>query len=196
LNLVLPKDALSTESRTQISTHSDLAGDNTPTLSPPSVRDDSQLCAICSLPFSDSETAARPKPLDPSDSRIAPKSRPHEASLAHQVCLAHSHPPSHLDRTRKGLAYLSTYGWDPDSRLGLGSEGQGIQFPIKTKAKDDKLGIGVVLPKPGEMKRKEKVVKLDAGKVRKVQERDKRKRERLQEMFYRSEDVERYLGGG
>lgn len=71
-----------------------------------------------------------------------------------------------------------------------------MQFPIKAKPKDDKLGIGVVLPKPGKVKKKEKPQKLDAGKVRKLQERDKRKGERLAEIFYRSEDVERYLGGG
>jgi hypothetical protein len=91
---------------------------------------------------------------------------------------------------------LSAYGWDPDARKGLGAEGQGIQFPIKTKPKDDKLGIGVVLPKPGEIKKKEKPQKLDAGKIRKLQERDKRKGEKLREMFYRSEDVERYLARG
>lgn len=46
------------------------------------------------------------------------------------------------------------------------------------------------------MRRKEKVEKLDAGKVRKMEERDKRKREKLQELFYRSEGLERYLGHG
>jgi hypothetical protein len=40
------------------------------------------------------------------------------------------------------------------------------------------------------------LLKLDAGKVRKLQEKDKRKGEKLREMFYRSEDVERYLRGG
>ncbi|KAG4437114.1 hypothetical protein IFR05_007412 [Cadophora sp. M221] len=151
------------------------------------------MCEICSLPFSE---AAMPPPTEALDMEQTTKQRPHEASLAHQVCLTHSHPPSHLDRNRKGLTYLSAYGWDPDSRRGLGAEGQGIQFPIKTKPKDDKMGIGVVLPKEADRRKKEKVQKLDAGKVRKQYEQDKKKAERLREMFYRNDDVERYLGGG
>lgn len=145
----------------------------------------SQVCEICKLPLEEAST----------EETELSKSRPHEASLAHQVCLVHSHPPSHLDRSRKGLAYLSAYGWDPDARVGLGASGQGIQFPIKSKPKDDKLGIGVVVPKEFE-KRKKKEVKLDAGKVRKMQEADRKKGEKLREMFYRNDDVERYLGGG
>ena len=77
----------------------------------------------------------------------------------------------------------------------MGASGQGIQFPIKTKPKDDKMGIGVVLPKVSERRKKEKVEKLDAGKVRKMHEKDKRRAEKLREMFYRNDDVERYLGG-
>jgi hypothetical protein len=144
----------------------------------------SSICGICSLPLpstSDSTT------------------RPHEASLAHQVCLTHSHPPSHIDRWRVGLRYLKSQGWDPDSRLGLGAAGQGIQYPIKPKVKDDKLGIGVVIPKEMDGRKKERLdkrEKLDAGRVRKLDDRDRKRREKLQEMFYRSEDVERYLGGG
>merc|ERR1719160_592997 len=42
-----------------------------------------------------------------------PKS--HEQSLAHQVSLQHSHPPSHLDRSRMGLQTLRSQGWDPDA---------------------------------------------------------------------------------
>ncbi|KAH7355219.1 hypothetical protein BKA65DRAFT_497935 [Rhexocercosporidium sp. MPI-PUGE-AT-0058] len=151
-----------------------------------------QMCEICTLPLSE---AAMPPPTEALETEQSTKQRPHEASLAHQVCLAHSHPPSHLDRNRKGLTYLSAYGWDPDSRRGLGAEGQGIQFPIKTKPKDDKLGIGVVLPEEADWRKKEKVQKLDAGKVRKLYEQDKKKAERLREMFYRNDDVERYLGG-
>ena len=162
-----------------------------------------QVCEICNLPPLDKELLVPFQEDDSSscmtgtlDQRLPPKPRPHEASLVHQVCLTHSHPPSHLDRNRKGLAYLSSYGWDPDSRLGLGASGQGIQYPIKTKPKDDKLGIGVVLPKEADRRRKEKTEKLDAGKVRKLNEKDRKKAERLREMFYRNDDVERYLGGG
>jgi hypothetical protein len=142
-------------------------------------------CEICSLPL-------------PADFK---SSHPHEASLAHQVCLQHSHPPSHIDRSRIGLRYLQSQGWDPDSRKGLGAQGQGIQFPIKAKPKDDKMGLGLVFPaqKNGRgsvVLKKETRQRLDAGKVRKLEEKDRRKRERLQEMFYRSEHLDRYLGTG
>lgn len=174
-----------------------------PSSTVPSVTDSAPseaLCDICRLPLTQDATAVgRATPatdIDTSTSSFRSKGRPHEASIAHQVCLTHSHPPSHLDRNRKGLAYLSAYGWDPDSRRGLGADGQGIQFPIKPKPKDDKLGIGVVLPKEGEIKRKEKVKLLDAGKIRKMYDKDKKKSERLREMFYRNDDVERYLNGG
>lgn len=63
------------------------------------------------------------------------------------------------------------------------------------KPKDDKLGIGVVVPKMVE-KRKEKAEKLDAGRVRKAYEKDRKRGERLREMFYMSDDVERHLRGG
>jgi hypothetical protein len=58
------------------------------------------------------------------------------------------------------------------------------------------MGIGVVLPKEADRRKKEKIEKLDAGKIRKLHEKDKRKGEMLREMFYRNDDVERYLGGG
>ncbi|TAQ86960.1 hypothetical protein B7494_g4715 [Chlorociboria aeruginascens] len=144
LNLVLPKDSISTKTAQPVAAVSDTQEG----LPEPAV------CDICNLPLS----AASPE-----TSHSDPKSRPHEASLAHQVCLTHSHPPSHLDRHRKGLAYLSSYGWDPDSRLGLGAKGEGIKFPIKLKEKDDKLGIGAVIPNG--IKKKEKGEKLDAGKL-------------------------------
>lgn len=153
---------------------------------PPNETLPTPLCEICSLP------------VPSSTSTIATQPQPHEATLAHQVCLQHSHPPSHLDRSRLGLRYLQSQGWDPDSRLGLGAQGQGIQFPIKAKRKDDKLGLGLVFPdaKVKGLLKKEVKEKLDAGKVRKLEERDWKKRERLQELFYRSEDLDRYLGSG
>jgi hypothetical protein len=170
---------------------------------PRSEQNEPQVCEICNLPLTSTPDALLTSTdeidtsaADPSKIRHSPKPRPHEASIAHMVCLTHSHPPSHLDRNRKGLAYLSSYGWDPDSRLGLGASGQGIQYPIKTQPKDDKLGIGVVLPKEADRRKKEKTEKLDAGKVRKLHEKDKKKAERLREMFYRNDDVERYLAGG
>lgn len=190
MNLVLPGDKTSS---TKVFGDESLEDLNCELQEGPTI---SQVCAICKLPFT-SESTELPNTDEPSLSSNSTtlRYRPHEASLAHQVCLAHSHPPSHLDRNRKGLAYLSSYGWDPDARTGLGASGQGIQFPIKTKPKDDKMGIGVVLPKEAERRKKEKPKKLDAGKVRKLHEKDRRKAERLREMFYRNDDVERYLGG-
>ena len=181
LSLVLPQDTTNSESSFR-------ASSVLPTSTEPSSK--AQVCEVCSLPMS----TIYPPILQEGSPQTT--ERPHEASLAHQVCLEHSHPPSHLDRNRKGLAYLSAYGWDPDSRRGLGAEGQGIQYPIKAKPKDDKLGIGVVLPKPGEIAKKFKIKKLDAGKVRKMYDQDKKKGEQLRDMFYRNEDVERYLNQG
>lgn len=141
------------------------------------------LCEICRLPIGHANRT------------MLSSSGPHEASLAHQVCLVHSHPPSHLDRTRKGLQYLSSYGWDPDSRLGLGVVGEGIRIPIKAKPKNNTLGLGaeknLQTQKPSEKKQK-----LDAKQVRLKEQEAKRKREKLQELFYRNDDVERYLGQG
>ncbi|MCJ1472271.1 hypothetical protein MMC13_000918 [Lambiella insularis] len=140
------------------------------------------ICSICHLPVQLS-------------AEISITSRPHEASLAHQVCLTHSHPPSHLDRARPGLKYLSAYGWDPDSRAGLGAASDGILVPIKGKPKNNTVGLGAdveginnTIPSRSQ--------KLDAGKLRKEAEKEKRKAHRLREMFYRNDDVEKYLGAG
>ena len=135
------------------------------------------LCEICKLPI-----------------ESAP-SKPHQASIAHMVCLNHSHPPSHLDRDRQGLKYLATYGWDPDSRMGLGAAGEGIRAPIKVKLKNDTVGIGVDLEKIKRTPEKRRVL-LNAKQARKKYIEDRKKGERLQEMFYRNDDVERYLGSG
>ena len=141
------------------------------------------LCEICDLPIEPSNVAELDTP------------RPHEASIAHQVCLAHSHPPSYLDRSRQGLKYLSSYGWDPDSRLGLGASGAGIRVPIKGKIKNDTAGLGIEQPNKN-VSKEEKVEKLDAKKVRMREEEGRKKTERLQELFYRSDNLEKYLGSG
>ncbi|KAL7627471.1 hypothetical protein AAE478_001664 [Parahypoxylon ruwenzoriense] len=144
------------------------------------------VCEICHLPvdenaeFSDATGSA---------------ARPHEASIAHQVCITHSYPPSALDRSRMGLSVLQSQGWDPDSRTGLGVQQQGMQYPIKAKPKNNTLGIGVQVPKNLEAK-KEKAQTYDAKKVRKMAEEDKKRRERLRQQFYGNPDVERYLGTG
>jgi hypothetical protein len=115
----------------------------------------------------------------------------HERSIAHQISLQHSYPPSHLDRGRKGLAVLRDHGWDPDSRLGLGAKGEGILQPIKAVENPHRAGVGAKLaPAPA----KEKPVKLDAGKVRAMEQEGKKKAAKLRNSFYMSDDVQKHLG--
>jgi hypothetical protein len=105
----------------------------------------------------------------------------HESSIAHQISLQHSYPPSHVDRERKGLAVLQDHGWDPDSRLGLGAKGEGILQPIKAVDNPHKAGVGARL---APAKVKEEPMKLDAGKVRRLEQEGKKKAERLRNSFY------------
>ncbi|RYP07473.1 hypothetical protein DL764_002480 [Monosporascus ibericus] len=169
LSLVLPKDGTQDTSRTA---------------SEPVGR---TVCEVCNLPLDES-------PAVPSE--IQTTTRPHEASLAHQVCMAHSHPPSALDRSRMGMSVLQSQGWDPDARRGLGASQQGIQFPLKAKPKEDNLGIGVEVPKDFVPKKKEKVQTYDAKRVRKMAAEDKKRMEKLREQVFGNSDVEKYLGGG
>ena len=158
-----------------------------PTPVPP---EPASVCAICNLPFT-------PLPTSTKDD-TSPAATPHDSSLAHQLCLPHSHPPSALDRSRMGLSYLSTHGWDPDGRRGLGAAQQGIQFPVKAKPKEDKLGVGMTGPKKGAVVvAREKERLLDAGKVRKMVHEEKRRAERIRTLLCgRGGDLERYLGPG
>ncbi|KAL4997585.1 hypothetical protein BDV10DRAFT_88242 [Aspergillus recurvatus] len=190
LSIVMPKTAASFSTSTATSPTSDSLSTTTEPAAdtadgrshsapPPTAN---QTCEVCHLPLSSSETAV---------------DKPHESSLAHQVCLTHSQPPSHLDRTRHGLRYLESYGWDPDSRLGLGATGrEGIREPLKGKLKADTVGLGAVIPSSAsvEKKRKDKVQKLNAKQVRKGHRDAKKKGEKLREMFYQDDDVLRYLG--
>lgn len=142
-----------------------------------------RICEICHAEIQDFEASA------------LGDTKSHEASIAHQYCLSHSHPPSHFDRNRKGLKYLSSYGWDPDNRAGLGAAGNGILAPIKVKVKNDTVGLGIERIGKSEQDRyvANKVQKLDAKRVRQ-QEQEKRKRgERLQDIFYRDVDIDNYL---
>ena len=143
------------------------------------------VCEVCKLPLDEDEGAR------------SSVTRPHEASIAHQVCMSHSHPPSALDRSRMGMSVLQSQGWDPDARKGLGASQQGIQFPLKAKPKDDTLGIGVEVPKDFVPKtKKEKKETYDAKKVRKMVADDRKRKERLRERIFGNSDVEKYLGGG
>lgn len=138
------------------------------------------ICDICKLPLNPDSTSSL---------------QPHESSLVHQFCLEHSYPPSHLDRNRPGLRYLASYGYDPDSRLGLGARGEGIRAPLKGKVKHDTVGLGVELAKGKGLVGEAKAVKrLDAKGVRKKEAEDKKRREKLQEMFYGNGELEKYLG--
>ena len=141
------------------------------------------LCEICGLP------------IDIPGDATSTASADHESTIAHMVCLTYSHPPSHLDRSRQGLKYLSSYGWDPDSREGLGPKGEGIRAPVKAKIKNDTVGLGVKMK--GHKKTPDaKVEKMDAKRLRKKDVEDRRKWERLHDLFYRNDDVEKYIGCG
>jgi hypothetical protein len=170
-----------------------------------------KLCEVCNLPLTTTETTTTSSSSSSSTVEVDGEGRPkrppapptpHEASIAHQVCLAHSHPPSHLDRTRPGLRYLASFGWDPDSRLGLGAPGrEGIRAPIKPKPKHDTTGLGMENDPNAEkrerlQKQKEERQKLNAKQVRMKEMEAKKKGDKLRELFYRSEDVQRYLGEG
>jgi hypothetical protein len=147
---------------------------------PPSKTDAYSLCAICEAPVKESTDRA------------------HYLSLAHQAALPRAPIPSGIDRTRMGLKYLEKHGFDVDARVGLGADGQGMLFPIMPKEKRDKHGLGVNKKQVDKEKRQNlvpKVVKLDAGKMRKFDALQKKKHARLQNMFYGNEEVERYLGG-
>jgi hypothetical protein len=147
---------------------------------------------------------AGPKTCDICKSQYQGDEAAHCSSLVHQIALPHSHPPSALDRTRKGLSILQSYGWNPDDRLGLGAQREGILHPVKAKEKRDTVGLGVNLnnDEPS-LKKKRKstgeqkpIERLDAGKIRKLEQNNKKKHERLQTLFYSNDEVDKYLGAG
>lgn len=213
LRIVFKKAAASSTPSTPSDHQTSITADNgridsgsSPYSSKPSDSQDAaarhEICATCHYPISPSQP------------------HPHETTLPHQLRLPHSHPPSALDRTRKGLIILRDQGWDPDDRLGLGSQGEGRLYPVKGVEKRDREGVGSRLLRDdddddragskrrqlrggGEKRReledlwqREGATKLDAGKVRKMESLGKKKAEALREAFYQSEEVQRYLGGG
>jgi G-patch domain len=155
--------------------------------------DQLQLCEVCNFPIDSSSStsivsASHEGPLSTSV-------KVHEASIAHQVCLSHSNPPSHLDRTRHGLRYLAAYGWDPDSRLGLGTPGrEGIREPLKQKIKNDTVGLGMKIEARIAKRKVVKEQKLNARQVRRRELEMKKKDDKLRELFYRSDNIQRHLG--
>ncbi|KAJ4990028.1 g-patch domain-containing protein [Stagonosporopsis vannaccii] len=141
------------------------------------------LCGICG------------DPVKEADHRV------HFLSAAHQSALPRAPIPSAIDRTRMGLKYMQSYGWDVDARVGLGVRGEGMLFPLVPKEKRDKLGLGI--DKKAEERRKRLVngrgvaksgeIRLDAGKMQTLAKVEKRKHEKLQKMFYGNDEVEKYL---
>ena len=150
-----------------------------------------QVCLVCSQPIESGST----------------KHIQHQSSIRHQLAVPHMHPPSHLPRDHPGLKYLASYGWDPDSRTGLGAQSQGIRQPIKAHEKKDTHGL------------REKVNREEEGQVRKpgttkVQNDDrnpmrlnakqarlqalagKKRTAQLRKSFYSRIEVEEYLGPG
>lgn len=197
LSPVLPADAAAAATGTDTITASS------------TISNSSLICDICNLPLSEPPPAS----ISSNNSPAPYPPHPHESSLVHQASLPHSHPPSAIDRTRRGYKYLSSYGWDPDSRTGLGPTGSGIRVPLRPQAKHDTVGLGVDVNsgsdgEGGEKERKRrkklkmksegaKVVKtLSAKQVRKKEEEGRKKAEKLRDMFYRSEELDKYLGGG
>lgn len=148
---------------------------------PPPKTDAFPTCGICGAPVKESDH------------------RMHYLSPIHQAALPEIHTPSGIDRTRLGLKLLQRHGFDVDSRMGLGATGQGMLFPIVPREKRDKLGLGVD-KKMVEKERKEalapKGVTLDAGQVRKLDAQQKKRHEKLQDMFYGDDKLDRYLGRG
>ncbi|KAJ6259291.1 hypothetical protein Dda_6190 [Drechslerella dactyloides] len=66
----------------------------------------------------------------------------HVRTTAHMASEEHSKPPHHLNRQSEGYKHMVRMGWDPDGSKGLGVEGQGIRFPVRSSTKKDNLGIG------------------------------------------------------
>lgn len=77
----------------------------------------------------------------------------------------------------------------------MGATGEGVRAPIKAIVKNDTVGLGAKT-KGSKKPTDTKVVEMDAKQVRRMDIEDRRKRERLQEMFYGNGDVEKHLGGG
>jgi hypothetical protein len=138
-------------------------------------------CQTCNLPLKDAEGVE------------------HHTSLAHQVSLTHIYPPNAIDRTRKGFAYLKEQGWDPDSRRGLGLQGEGILRPVQAKEKKDKAGIGdrSISSTPGNgtaAKVQKGPQGLDPKALKKLEQQRNKRGKRLHEMFYTNDEVAKYMG--
>jgi hypothetical protein len=118
----------------------------------------------------------------------------HINSIAHQLNREQSHGPSHLDRKGIGFGLLEKQGWDADARKGLGAEGnEGRLHPIEAVANPTRTGLGVKVDN-NTAKKEVKSIKTDAGAVRKRALEDKKKGEKLRNLFYGNGEVEKHLG--
>lgn len=198
LSIVLPKSAAASSSSSS-SEKTEEAQDQ----SLNTTATTTSICPICKQPVP-SRSSSSPS------GRVAVNSNnnSHESSIAHQVCLEHSYQPSHLDRERAGVKYLAAYGWDVDSRKGLGAREEGIRIPIKVKEKKDTVGLRETVNDDDDddgtstrvkkknnniVKRQEKPVLLDAKQLKRRAIEETKRMERLRQSFY-GPDLEQYLG--
>lgn len=129
--------------------------------------------------------------------------KPHELSWSHQLVLPREKPKGSNDRIRFGFRQLEKHGYDPEERPGLGAQGQGITKPLELVPKRDRLGLGhsssikqsVEAPKleknsrtPAEAQAKAHK-SMNAKECRKQYEEERKKAERLRNLFY-SDDHE------
>jgi len=186
LSIVLPKSA---DRDDEADRHADTTAAAATTTTTKSKADHSETPEICSV-------CGQTLPSEADKISV----NAHESSIAHQVCVEHSHPPSHLDRGHVGVKYLAGFGWDPDSRKGLGARLEGIKIPIKAQEKHDTAGLrergdDENNKTKGKTNRNkdERVVRLNAREVRKREAEAKKRAEKLRRSFY-GQDVEKYLG--
>ncbi|KAJ4153426.1 hypothetical protein LMH87_009912 [Akanthomyces muscarius] len=183
-SIVLGSSNSSTPSRADTAnTDAENGGRAESTSGHPSPQQPASVCPICSLAITTTVEA-------------------HEASLAHQVSLEHSHPPSALDRSRMGLRALASQGWDPDARVGLGrAGGEGTRYPIRVTPKEDVLGVGATLPERTEEEKKAEAAAKEARRQLTAKERKARAKEerdkaaRFQAEIYGRQDLDRFLKG-
>lgn len=96
----------------------------------------------------------------------------HNSSTVHQFSCQHRPgvPGYAISQSNRGFQMMLRSGWDPDR--GLGCEGQGRQFPVKTVLKYDRHGLGV----PPTSEQRPRVTHFAANDVRAVR---RKKRPRL-----------------
>lgn len=179
------------EQRERDNVSKDLGNDDNTTKATAQSQQQERICTVCKQPVSKMEEGGEANAA----------AAPHESSIAHQVCLEHSYQPSHLDRGRVGVKYLTAYGWDVDSRRGLGARQEGIRIPIKVNEKRDTAGLRETVDVEDQVrektkttvKKEDKVIRLDAKAVRKMDVEAKKRAERMRQSFY-GPDLDQYLG--